>query len=31
MSLREIAPYAPAVFTEEMLKVLDDELRAIPD
>ncbi len=31
MSLREIAPYAPAVFTEEMLKVLDDDLRAIPD
>ncbi len=31
MSLREVAPYEPAIFTEEMLKVLDDELRAIPD
>ncbi len=31
MSLREIAPYAPTVFTEEMLKGLDDDLRAIPD
>ena len=31
MSLREIAPYAPTVFTEEMLKTLDDDLRAIPE
>jgi hypothetical protein len=31
MTLREIAPYAPNVFTEEMLKNLDDDLAAIPD
>ena len=31
MTLREIAPYAPTIFTEEMLKTLDDDLRAIPD
>ena len=31
MSLREIAPYAPTVFTEEMLKTLDADLRAIPE
>jgi len=31
MTLREIAPYAPDVFTEEMLKNLDDDLREIPD
>ena len=31
MTLREIAPYAPTVFTEEMLKTLDDDLRTIPD
>jgi hypothetical protein len=31
MSLREIAPHAPAVLTEEMLKNLDDDLRAIRD
>ncbi|HXK09895.1 MAG TPA: family 78 glycoside hydrolase catalytic domain [Vicinamibacteria bacterium] len=30
MSLREIAPFAPAVLTEGMLKNLDDDLRAIP-
>jgi alpha-L-rhamnosidase len=31
MNLREIAPYAPAAFTEETLKALDDDLAAIPD
>ena len=31
MSLREVAPYAPTIFTEEMLKNLDDDLRAVPD
>ena len=31
MTLREVAPYAPTIFTEEMLKALDDDLRAIPD
>jgi alpha-L-rhamnosidase len=31
MSLREVAPYAPAIFTEEMLKNLDEDLQAIPD
>jgi len=31
MTLREIAPYAPSIFTEEMLKTLDEDLRAIPD
>jgi alpha-L-rhamnosidase len=31
MTLREIAPYAPAVFTEDLLKTLDEDLRAIPD
>jgi alpha-L-rhamnosidase len=31
MTLREVAPYAPAIFTEEMLKNLDDDLAAIPD
>jgi hypothetical protein len=31
MTLREVAPYAPAIFTEEMLKNLDDDLGAIPD
>jgi alpha-L-rhamnosidase len=31
MSLRDIAPYAPAVFTEEVLKALDDDLAAIRD
>jgi hypothetical protein len=30
MSLRDIAPYAPAVFTEDLLKALDDDLAAIP-
>ncbi|HSD66420.1 MAG TPA: family 78 glycoside hydrolase catalytic domain, partial [Vicinamibacteria bacterium] len=30
MTLREVAPYAPDIFTEEMLKNLDDDLRAIP-
>jgi alpha-L-rhamnosidase len=30
MTLREVAPYAPTVFTEEMLKNLDDDLQAIP-
>ena len=30
MNLREIAPYAPAIFTEEMLKALDDDLRGDP-
>ena len=30
MTLREIAPYAPTVFTEEMLKALDDDLEADP-
>jgi alpha-L-rhamnosidase len=31
MTLREIAPYAPTIFTPEMLKTLDDDLRPIPD
>jgi alpha-L-rhamnosidase len=31
MNLREIAPYAPAAFTEETLKALDDELAKIPE
>ena len=31
MTLREIAPYAPAVFTSEMLKNLDQDLKTIPD
>jgi alpha-L-rhamnosidase len=31
MTLREIAPYAPSIFTEEMLKTLDQDLGAIPD
>jgi alpha-L-rhamnosidase len=30
MSLRDVAPYAPNVFTEEMLKNLDEDLAAIP-
>jgi len=30
MSLREVAPYASAIFTEEMLKNLDDDLGTIP-
>jgi alpha-L-rhamnosidase len=30
MTLREVAPYAPTVFTEEVLKNLDDDLQAIP-
>jgi alpha-L-rhamnosidase len=31
MSLADVAPYAPTVFTEEMLKNLEADLRAIPD
>ncbi|HEX9187465.1 MAG TPA: hypothetical protein VGB87_10355, partial [Vicinamibacteria bacterium] len=31
MSLRQIAPFAPAVFTAEMLTTLDADLKAIPD
>jgi alpha-L-rhamnosidase len=31
MNLREIAPYAAEVFTEEVLKALDDDLGAIRD
>jgi len=31
MTLREVAPYAPTIITEEMLRNLDDDLRAIPD
>jgi alpha-L-rhamnosidase len=30
MSLRGIAPFAPQVFTEELLKTLDEELAALP-
>ncbi len=30
MSLRDIAPFAPQVFTEELLKTLDEELAAVP-
>ena len=30
MSLREVAPYAPTILTEEMLKALDADLAAIP-
>jgi alpha-L-rhamnosidase len=30
MSLRGIAPFAPQVFTEELLKTLDEELAAVP-
>jgi alpha-L-rhamnosidase len=31
MTLREVAPYVPDVFTEEMLKTIDEDLRAIPE
>jgi hypothetical protein len=31
MTLREVAPYVPNIFTEEMLKNIDDDLQAIPD
>jgi alpha-L-rhamnosidase len=30
MSLREAAPYEPTILTEELLRSLDDDLRAIP-
>ena len=30
MSLRDVAPYAPEVFTEALLKTLDEELAAVP-
>jgi hypothetical protein len=30
-SLQQMAPYAPALFTEEKLRALDEELGAIPD
>jgi para-nitrobenzyl esterase len=30
MSLRDIAPFAPEVFTESLLKSLDEELAAVP-
>ncbi|HSD66231.1 MAG TPA: alpha-L-rhamnosidase C-terminal domain-containing protein, partial [Vicinamibacteria bacterium] len=30
MSLRDVAPYVPDVFTEQMLENLDDDLAAIP-
>jgi hypothetical protein len=30
MSLRDIAPYAPQVFTDDLLKTLDEELAAVP-
>jgi alpha-L-rhamnosidase len=30
MSLRDVAPYAPDVFTEEMLGKIDEDLAAIP-
>jgi hypothetical protein len=31
MTLRDIAFFTPNVFTEEMLKNLDDDFAAIPD
>jgi alpha-L-rhamnosidase len=31
MSLREAAPYEPAILTEELLKNIDEDLRAIPE
>jgi hypothetical protein len=30
MSLRDVAPYVPDVFTEDVLKTLDEDLAAIP-
>jgi hypothetical protein len=31
MTIRDIAPYAPNVFTEEMLTKIDEDLAAIEE